>query len=331
VDALSDMLRLVRLTGAVYFAADFSAPWCISAGDGAADGALPRSEHMIFFHLLTQGSCFAKLPDGESVHFEVGDLIVLPHQDFHVMGSALELPPVPIKEFFVPPAPGQISRASLGGGGELTRIVCGFLSCDKRLARPLLDNLPRLIRIRVDRGEAAAWLASSVKLTLAEEASPRAGSSVMLAKLSELMFVEALRNYIEALAPEQTGWLAGLRDRYVGRALTLLHSRPAEPWTVDLLAKEVALSRSALAERFTALLGQPPMQYLTRWRLQLAAQLLRSERRGIGAVASDVGYESEAAFNRAFKREFGAPPAAWRKAGAGARRTFPRRRATSPA
>jgi len=153
----------------------------------------------------------------------------------------------------------------------------------------------------------------------------------MLAKLSELMFVEALRNYIEALPPEQTGWLAGLRDRYVGRALTLLHSRPAEAWTVDLLAKEVALSRSALAERFTELLGQPPMQYLTRWRLQLAAQMLHSERRGIGAVASDVGYESEAAFNRAFKREFGAPPAAWRKAGAGARRTSPRRRATSPA
>jgi AraC-like DNA-binding protein len=313
VDALSDMLRLVRLTGAVYFAADFSAPWCISAGDGAADGALPRSEHMIFFHLLTQGSCFAKLPDGESVHFEVGDLIVLPHQDFHVMGSALELPPVPIKEFFVPPAPGQISRASLGGGGELTRIVCGFLSCDKRLARPLLDNLPRLIRIRVDRGEAAAWLASSVKLTLAEEASPRAGSSVMLAKLSELMFVEALRNYIEALAPEQTGWLAGLRDRYVGRALTLLHSRPAEPWTVDLLAKEVALSRSALAERFTALLGQPPMQYLTRWRLALAAQRLRTGNDTIARIAERAGYESEAAFNRAFKRELGMPPSAWRK------------------
>ncbi|HXZ54655.1 MAG TPA: AraC family transcriptional regulator [Burkholderiales bacterium] len=331
MDALSDMLRLVKLTGAVYFAADFSAPWCISADDEAAGGALPKSEHMIFFHLLTQGSCFARLPDGESVHFEAGDLIVLPHQDFHVMGSAPGLAPVPIDAFFVPPAAGQIARASLGGGGEVTRIVCGFLSLDKRLAGPLLDNLPRLIRVRVDRGEAAAWLASSVKLTLAEEASPRAGSGVMLAKLSELMFVEALRNYIEALPPEQTGWLAGLRDRYVGRALTLLHARPAEPWTVDSLAKEVALSRSALAQRFTDLLGTAPMQYLTRWRLQLAAQMLHSERRGVGAVASDVGYESEAAFNRAFKREFGSPPAAWRKAGAGGRRASSRRRLTSPA
>ena len=320
MDALSDMLRLVKLTGAVYFAADFSAPWCICADEDAASRVLPKKEHMIYFHLLTQGSCLAKLPDGESVHFQTGDLIVLPHKDFHLMGSTLNLTPVPVNDFYAPPAPGQIARASLGGGGEVTRIVCGFLACDKRLAGPLLDNLPRLLRVRVDRAEAAAWLASSVKLTLAEEASPRAGSNVMLAKLSELMFVEVLRNYIEALPPEQTGWLAGLRDRYVGRALTLLHARPAEPWTVDLLAKEVALSRSALAERFTGLLGQPPMQYLTRWRLQLAAQMLHSERRGIGAVASDVGYESEAAFNRAFKREFGAPPAAWRRAGSRGKR-----------
>ena len=320
MDALSDMLRLVKLTGAVYFAADFSAPWCICADEDAASRVLRKKEHMIYFHLLTQGSCSAKLPDGHAVHFQTGDLIVLPHQDFHIMGSALELTPVPVNAFYVPPASGQIARATLGGGGELTRIVCGFLSCDRQLAGPLLDNLPRLLRVRVDRAEAAAWLASSVKLTLAEEASPRAGSSVMLAKLSELMFVEVLRNYIEALPPEQTGWLAGLRDRYVGRALTLLHARPAEPWTVDLLAKEVALSRSALAERFTGLLGQPPMQYLTRWRLQLAAQMLHSERRGVGAVANDVGYESEAAFNRAFKREFGAPPAAWRRAGSRGKR-----------
>jgi AraC family transcriptional regulator, alkane utilization regulator len=321
MDALSDILTLVKLTGAVHFAADFSAPWCICADENTASRALPKGEHMIYFHLLTQGSCFAKLPDGQAVHFQAGDLIVLPHQDFHIMGSALELAPVPINEFYVPPAPGQIARASLGGGGEPTRIVCGFLSCDKRLAGPLLDNLPRLLRVRVDRAEAAAWLASSVKLTLAEEASPRAGSTVMLAKLSELMFVEVLRNYIEALPSEQTGWLAGLRDRYVGRALTLMHTRPADPWTVDLLAKEVALSRSALAERFTGLLGQPPMQYLTRWRLQLAAQMLHSERRGVGAVASDVGYESEAAFNRAFKREFGTPPAAWRRTRSGGKRT----------
>ncbi|HET7765321.1 MAG TPA: AraC family transcriptional regulator [Burkholderiales bacterium] len=320
MDTLSDMLRLVKLTGAVYFAADFSAPWCISADEGAASSVLPKSEHFIFFHLLMQGSCFAKLPDGEAVHFQSGDLIVLPHKDFHVMGSAPGLAPVPINEFYVPAAAGQISRARLGGGGEPTRIVCGFLSCDKRLAQPLLENLPRLLRVRVDHDEAAAWLASSIKLTLAEEASPRAGSGVMLAKLSELMFVEALRNYIEGLPPEQTGWLAGLRDRYVGRALTLLHGRPADPWTVDLLAKEVALSRSALAQRFTDLLGQAPMQYLTRWRLQLAAQMLHSDRRGVGAVASEVGYESEAAFNRAFKREFGAPPAAWRKAGSRGKR-----------
>jgi len=202
-----------------------------------------------------------------------------------------------------------------GGGGDQARFLCGFLSCDKALCRPLLEALPRLLRVPLGDGPAAAWLMSLARRGAQENTAPGPGSGTLLAKLAELLFVEAMRRYVEALPKQQTGWLAGLRDRYVGRALTMMHEQPAHDWTVDELADRVGLSRSALAQRFGDLLGQPPMQYLTRWRLVLAAAALRSGNRVIALVAEESGYESESAFNRAFKREFGMPPAAWRRQG----------------
>jgi transcriptional regulator GlxA family with amidase domain len=192
--------------------------------------------------------------------------------------------------------------------------VCGYLACDSTLFDTILAPLPRVMIVNMRDGPGAQWLTSSIRFSLAESAAQRAGAGTVLAKLSELMFVEAIRRHIESLPPDQKGWLAGLRDRFVGKSLALMHAKPAHPWTVDELAGRVGLSRSALAERFTALVGAPPMQYLTRWRLQLAADLLRSGRRSVAAVGADVGYESEAAFNRAFKRELGVTPAAWRRA-----------------
>jgi transcriptional regulator GlxA family with amidase domain len=193
-------------------------------------------------------------------------------------------------------------------------LVCGYLACDSALFKTLLAALPRLMIINMQDGTRGQWLASSLQFSLAEYAAPNAGASTVLAKLSELMFVEAIRRHTESLPPGQRGWLAGLRDRYVGRTLALMHSKPAHAWTVDELANQVGLSRSALGERFAAVIGQPPMQYLTRWRLQLAADLLHNSRRAIAAIAADVGYDSEAAFSRAFKRELGAAPATWRRA-----------------
>ena len=201
-----------------------------------------------------------------------------------------------------------------GGGGDTTRLICGFLASDSVLSNPLLAALPRLFRIGM-RGTDAAWLETSMRFAASEAALARAGGATVLGKLSELLFIEAVRRYTETLPANERGWLAGLRDRFVGRALSLMHARPAHPWTVDALGRQVGLSRSALAQRFTALLGQPPMQYLARWRLQLAARQLRGGDVPLAVVAEDVGYESEAAFNRAFKREFGVPPAAWRRAG----------------
>ena len=200
-----------------------------------------------------------------------------------------------------------------GGGGEQTRIVCGFLGCDRlESLNPLVGALPPVLRFDTRRGTAAAWMRIP-ELAAAEIAAGRAGSETVLAKLSELLFVESLRRYVEELPEEQTGWLAGLKDPFVSRALSLLHGRIAQEWTVDNLGHEVGLSRSALADRFTRLIGEPPMRYLARWRIQVAAHQLRNSDTTLARIAEQVGYESEAAFNRAFKRDFGVPPATWRR------------------
>src|SRR5262249_37776880 len=194
-----------------------------------------------------------------------------------------------------------------GSGGPGIELVCGFVGYDRRPFNPLLATLPRLLRVSTREG--GGWLESLARLAVPESASPRTRSETVLARASELMFVEVIRRYLTTLPPEQTGWLAGLRDPFVGRALAALHDRPAEAWTVESLAKEAALSRSALAERFTQLIGEAPMQYLTRWRMQLAATLLRSRNVSVFEAATEVGYASEAAFSRAFKKVVGVPPA----------------------
>jgi AraC family transcriptional regulator, alkane utilization regulator len=208
---------------------------------------------------------------------------------------------------------GDVAAFKTGRAGATTRIVCGFLACDRRLAEPILLSLPRLLKVSMRDEGTAAWVQSSIRYSVAESRSSRPGSAVVLARLSEVLFAEAIRHYMDELPPSQSGWLAGLRDRYVGRALSLLHEQPSYSWTVDKLARKVGLSRSALGERFNALIGAAPMQYLTRWRTSLGATQLRESNVSIIRVATAVGYESEAAFNRAFKREFGLPPAAWRK------------------
>jgi AraC-like DNA-binding protein len=319
MDALSDVLRVVRLNGAIYLDGEFAAPWCVN---GEADAALCASflgdvERAVSFHFITAGSCWAYL-SGErhsAIRIDAGDIVVVPRGEMHILGSSVELTPdpsPPISAEHIASAPGEIIKLTYGGGGEVTRMVCGFLGVENVLGNPLLAALPRLFKVNM-RGSNVAWLESSLHFAARETAQTRAGSATVLGKLSELLFVEAIRRYIDTLSDEQTGWLAGLRDRFVGRALAMMHARPAHPWTVDDLAGGVGLSRSALAQRFTELVGAPPMHYLGRWRLQVAAQQLRSCDKTLAVVAEDVGYDSESAFNRAFKREFGMPPAAWRK------------------
>jgi AraC family transcriptional regulator, alkane utilization regulator len=316
MDALSDVLRLVRLTGAVFVNAELSAPWAVLSPPSRvlADAFMPDAQHLIEYHLLVEGGCFIQVAGDPPLELAQGDLVMVPQGDAHRMGSDLVTPaqPVPADAFELP-LPGTIATPIHGGGGSLTRLVCGYLAIDRRLCGALIHALPRLLRISTASSEVSGWLQSYLRIQLADRGESQPGGACVLGKLSELMFVEAIRRYADSLPPEQAGWLAGLKDRHVGRALGLLHAQPTRAWTMDTLAREVGTSRAGLADRFATLIGKPPMQYLTQWRLTLAAHLLQTNKRPASSVAFEVGYESEAAFSRAFKREFGAPPAAWRR------------------
>lgn len=315
MDALSEVLKTIRLDGAVYINAEFTAPWCAAASYG-----LPRStaqtagaDHIVFFHCLTEGHCSARLVDGgDTLELRSGDLIMFPHDHRHLLGSDLRLPPVDANSVTPKVPPGELIQLKHGGGGDSTRFVCGYLACNRRVSKALLASLPEMLHVPLREDPASAWLFDLLLLGVNESSAQRPGAQSILAKLSELLFAEALRRYADRL-PEQQGWLAGLQDPIVGRALALLHRQPAYAWTVETLASRVASSRSALAERFARLTGESPMQYLAGYRLALAAQALRSGREPVANIAANVGYGSEAAFTRAFKREFELPPAAWRK------------------
>jgi len=319
MDALSDVLKSVRLEGAVFLNAEFTAPWCIRGRYGLASvrERLPGADHVVFFHFLVEGRCYVRLAEGgDMLDVKAGDVVLFPQDDQHLMGSDLQLAPVDTASLMKRDADssGEFIHLRYGGGGAITRFVCGYLACSRSVCRPFLQSLPNLLRVAVGDRPSSVRLRELLRMGVLESQEGRRGANSMLAKLSELVFIEALRRYIEDLPASGKGWLAGLRDARIGRALALLHANPDRAWTVDDLAREVALSRSAFAERFAALVGESPMQYLLRWRLALAAHTLRAGRDPISRVAQRSGYESEAAFSRAFKREFGVAPSAWRNA-----------------
>lgn len=321
MDTLSEVLDAIRLTGAVFLEMTLRERWSYRTAPARAiaDVLMPHADHVIPYHLVTAGSCYARLVDGEPVRLQSGDVILFPFGDRHILTAAgrssSKLRPVEItgKSLGSLIARGQVRPFESGERGHATRIVCGFLACDAHLARPIIRSLPRLLQVSLRSTGIAAWVKSSIEFSVAQSAARRPGSAMVLARLSEVLFAEALRQYMEHNPHRQTGWLGALKDQIVGKALALLHERPEYPWTVDELARQAGTSRSALAERFTAMTGLPPIQYLTLWRLALAGARLRHSDASILTVATDVGYESEAAFNRAFKREFGVPPARWRK------------------
>lgn len=314
MDALSDVLRAVRLTGAVFFDVHASEPWVAEAPPGRTivGTIFPGAEHLISYHVVTRGACWGNVLGEPPIPLSAGDIIVFPHGDAHVMSSAPGMRGTPDLALYQPPKDGQLPFTIAMGDTQSDRahIVCGFLACDARPFNPLLNALPRVIRVSDREGGAIGVF---VELAVAESKQPRIGGECVLGRLSELMFVDVVRRYLEALPADRTDWLAGLRDPFIGRALTALHRSPARHWSLESLAREVALSRSALAERFTQFVGQPPMQYLTNWRMQLAANYLVSGTDSVAVIAGRVGYESEAAFSRAFKKAAGTPPSRWRK------------------
>jgi AraC-like DNA-binding protein len=321
LDALSDVLRAVRLTGALFFLVEASSPWTIAVPDGAtlAPVVLPRAQHIISYHVVRRGSCWGRLRNGPPVRLRAGDILVFPQGDAYAMSMARGMSGGPdqaeVLAFLRQMAAGRLPFTVVegGGGAERLHLVCGFLGCDIRPFNPLLATLPPLLHVRPPTSSPADRLTQLLEFTVAESREPRAGGESVRLRLSELMFVEVVRRHLVALPAGQTGWLAGLRDPIIGRAVALLHDRPAESWTLPRLAQDVGLSRSALADRFAYFVGLPPMQYLLRWRMQVAARLLGEGGAKVSAVALEVGYDSEAAFSRAFKRVAGVAPATWRR------------------
>jgi len=318
MDALSEILRVVRLSGAIFVHTRFTAPWCYQSprADSVASLLEPGAERVAIFHLVTEGECFVDVDGQAPVKLTAGDVVLFPQGDAHLMTSDLGLSPAKGARLAAVLArrPRQINY---GGGGPTTRLVCGYLACDIRLARLLLAGLPPILRVNVRGSNAGVWLEASVRYALAEARSPRPGGSSVLAKLAEVLVIEVLRMYVneqrEGNPEKRVGWLAGVGDRIVGGALNALHQRPSHAWTLEELARAAGTSRSVLAERFQHLVQASPMQYLTQWRMLLAANILRNSNAPLARVAEDVGYQTDTAFIRAFRREFGEPPAAWRR------------------
>lgn len=312
VDPLSDLLRVVRLDGAYFFAVEAAGSWSIDtvAAEELSPRIMPTAEHLISYHVLTQGRCYASLIGEEQVELDPGDVIVFPHGDAHVMSSGRDRH---VEPYIHISTSTRHADTVLIGDQELRHVslVCGFLGCDRRPFNPLLASLPRRMHMR---GMSSAWLDGFTRRLSEESRLGRPGADSVLTRLAELMFIEVLRRYLEGLPTGQTGWLAGLRDDVVGRVLRLIHGRPGHSWTLDELAREAASSRSSVAKRFADLVGQPPMQYLAQWRMQVAANLLAQSGAKVAAIGAEVGYDSEAAFSRAFKKATGLAPGAWRDA-----------------
>jgi AraC-like DNA-binding protein len=314
VDVLSEVLKVVKLQGAMFFNGEFSSPWSFQSPPSreVAPYLALGAGHVIIYHLLTEGHASARLLGGERITLDAGDIVIFPHGDPHILENGPATETVDNGKELVRILSQGLKVSRQGGGGQVTRFICGYMACEPRLSQVFLSGLPPLFKVRIRDDASGRWLENSIRFSVNEADASRAGGEAVLAKLSEVLFVETLRAYIAHLPAEQTGWLAGARDSEIGQTLALMHRKPAHPWTIASLAKEAGISRSVLAERFRHYLNEPPMAYLTRWRLQLGAQMLSSTSYSVSQIAAEVGYESEAAFNRAFKREFHVPPARFR-------------------
>ena len=325
-DTLSDVLRSVRLRGAVFFYVSGRSEWAAEAPASREIAPLLMQgvDHVIEYHVVACGNCWAAMAGKPAVRLSMGDVVMFPHGDAHVISSVPgmrgELPDprlyrqstidqLPVRIAFNGANAPSMSEPSEQDGE--TTIVCGFLGCDLHPFNPLIASLPRLLHLRAP--DDGGWIAQFMHHAVAESRARHPGGEAMLARMSEMMFVDAVRRYTASLPADSAGWLAGLRDPLVGHALALLHEDPAQDWTIDEIGRRIGLSRSALHERFVQLIGVPPMQYLAQWRMQTAARMLLETRATVATIAVEVGYDSEAAFARAFKRLVGQPPAAWRR------------------
>lgn len=338
MDVLSEVLRVVRLSGAIHFLAELRHPWAFSSSPHEILAARLKLPHgsVTPFHIFIEGGCHVTSGQHQPVRVERGDVIIFPRADVHILASEIGLAPVPIKDVYSKPSKEQITIVRYGGSGDPARFICGFLHLDQQFD-PLLNSLPDVLcvrsrdtgltletlsgsgprNLRIEHQREAHWWRASLDYLINETAAPEPGHHAVLARLTEALFVQVLRWQLRYSAQNYGGWLAGLHDAQIGQVLALIHASPERAWTVDGLAKAAAMSRAALAKRFVELVGQSPIQYLAGWRMHLARNLLRDSRLGLADIGGRIGYESEAAFSRAFRRVVGSPPAVWRHANCG--------------
>ncbi len=303
MDALSEVLRLAQFHAGVTLDATAREPWCVS---------VPASQSIARAYVVVSGECHLKSSAAPEVTLRAGDFAFLPGGEAHLIGSPLEVEAVPLASLVRTPVAGEMLPARLGGGGSATRFVMLSFGCERHLAQPLLSALPRVVFVDLTGAAPLEWLTDALSLVLSSSDAPFLGATATRSRLAEIVFIEALARFVQSMPPGGEGWLAGLNDRYVGRTLALVHGRPSESWTVEKLGRQVRLSRSALAERFAMVMGEPIFAFLTRWRLQLAAEFLLTTDRSIRSIAHQAGYESAGAFSVAFRRAFGKPPSVWR-------------------
>ena len=313
IDPLLEVLRSVRFKGGVFLDARFTAPWCVHTNIVAEDcGAFPvKPPLLIAYHFVIAGKVLVSVAGEPTLDVRAGEIVLLPRNDVHTLASGTGLVPVSARHLIQPSADGGLAKISHGGGGEPAQIVCGFLGSEDSY-NPLIATLPRILKLDVREGASREWVEASVRYAAGELTAGRFASSSLMARLSELLFVEAIRQYSATFSDQEAGWLKGVVDPQVGRALAAIHHNITSPWSADSLAKEVSMSRSAFVDRFTMLVGMPPIRYLTVWRLQAAKRSLRETSKSIAQLAQEVGYGSDEAFSRAFKREFGLSPSRWR-------------------
>jgi AraC-like DNA-binding protein len=315
MDALSEALKTVRMTGAIFFNAEFTAPWGFAEpyAHTMAPVLAPGTERLVLYHLVTEGEALARIEGGPELRLTAGDVVIVPHGDPHTLCGGAPATLLDGGAWLKDVFSGDLGVMRCGGGGATTRLVCGYFGCERYADRMFLAGLPAMMKTNIRSDASGRWLESSIQHLVLEAESGRPGGTALLSKMAEALFIETLRRTMDQLPPDQTGWLAGARDPVVGGALAALHRKPHHHWTLEELAAEIGSSRSTLTDRFTRYLGEPPLAYLARWRMQLAARLLQTTQKTIMQLALEVGYESEAAFNRAFKRQFGLPPARYRK------------------
>ncbi|HUI83063.1 MAG TPA: AraC family transcriptional regulator [Candidatus Binatia bacterium] len=314
MDALSEVLRIIQIESAFFYHGEFTAPWSFRSPQSSKLAPyIDRPDgHVIVYHLLTEGRATAKLDDNTRLPLEAGDIVIFPHGDPHYIQSGDGCRPVDVESALQHIFADGLKLARMGGGGEVTRFVCGYMVCEPELSEVLLSGLPAVFKVNIRADESGRWLEESIRYSITQMGISDSGSKAVLGKLCETLFAETLRRYVAASPLQQRGWLAGVLDPEIGKVLGFMHREPATPWTVAQLAQRAGMSRSVLAARFRQYLGEPPVAYLTRWRLQLGARMLSRTSRSVARIAAEVGYESEAAFNRAFRRQFGHPPARYR-------------------